>query len=97
MNATPNILVMTKEGCMPCRYVKRVLQDLQREIPGLSVEEVDFGSAEGMRMAIEHQILYPPAVFMDGELLLKGKIREAALKEAVRSRAEALGRKNEAA
>ena len=89
MEMATNIRVVTKEGCPPCRYVKRVLQDLQREIPGLSVEEVDFGSAEGMKLAVEHQVLYPPAVFMGGALLLKGKIHENALREAIHSRLEA--------
>ncbi len=84
-----NIRVVTKEGCLPCLYVKRVLHDLQQEIPGISVEEVDFGSAEGLRLAIEHQILYPPAVFMDGAMILKGKIREKDLKEIIHSRVEA--------
>ena len=84
-----DIRLVTKDGCLPCRYVKRVLQDLQRELPGLSVEEVDFGSTEGMKLAVEHQILYPPAVFMDGTLLLKGKIHEDTLREAVYSRLEA--------
>ena len=42
-----------------------------------------------MKLAVEHQILYPPAVFMDGTLLLKGKIHEDTLREAVYSRLEA--------
>ena len=70
---------------MPCKYVKRVLGDLQLEIPEITVEEVDFGSEEGMKLAVQNQILYPPAVFFEGRLLVKGKIRENDLKEAVRS------------
>ncbi len=80
------IQVVTKEGCLPCKYVKRVLGDLGLEIPDMSIEEIDFGSEEGIKLAVQNQILYPPAVFVEGRLLMKGKIRENELKEAVRSR-----------
>lgn len=78
------ILLVTKEGCLPCLRVKRILGDILVEIPELSVEEVDFTSEEGMGLAVEHQILYPPAIFIDGKLFGKGKIHEEELKEAIR-------------
>ncbi|MDV3244248.1 MAG: hypothetical protein LYZ66_03605 [Nitrososphaerales archaeon] len=78
------ILVLTKEGCLPCIRIKRIMNDLRGEIAGLDVEEVDFSSQEGMKLAIEHQILYPPAVLVNGQVF-KGKIPEDELKGAVRS------------
>lgn len=77
------ILVLTKEGCLPCIRIKRIMNDLRGEIAGLDVEEVDFSSQQGMKLAIEHQVLYPPAVFVNGQVF-KGKIREDELKGAVR-------------
>lgn len=85
-NMVVKIRVVTKEGCLPCKYVKRVLGELHLEIPEMTIEEVDFGSEEGMELAVQNQILYPPAVFLEGRLLMKGKIRENELKEAVRTR-----------
>ena len=82
------ILVLSKEGCLPCIRVHRIMNDLRAEIPGLNVEEVDFSSQEGMKLAIKHQVLYPPAVLVDGQVF-KGKIREDELKGAVHERVAA--------
>lgn len=81
------ILLVTKEGCLPCLRVKRILREIRSEIPGVFVEEVDFTSEQGMKLAFEYQILYPPAVFINGELFGKGKIYEEELKQAIRSSA----------
>jgi predicted thioredoxin/glutaredoxin len=43
-------------------------------MPDLIVEEMEFASPNGSRLAMEHGILYPPAVFIDGTIIAKGKI-----------------------
>jgi hypothetical protein len=43
-------------------------------MPNLTIEEVEFSSPTGTKLAIENGILYPPAVFMDQTLIAKGKI-----------------------
>jgi hypothetical protein len=43
-------------------------------MPDLTVEELEFTSPAGSKLAIENEILYPPAVFVDGTLIAKGKI-----------------------
>ncbi len=75
---------MSKEGCLPCLRIRRILGDLKSEIPGMEVREVDFASEEGVTLAVKNTILYPPAVFINGLLYAKGKIMEEPLKEAVR-------------
>ena len=70
----PNVVFVTSYGCTPCLRVKRILKELQAEMPSLSVEEVEFKSSSGWKLSIENGILYPPAVFLNGELLAKGKI-----------------------
>lgn len=65
---------MTSLGCTPCLRVKRVLTELQADMPNLTIEEVEFSSPTGTKLAIENGILYPPAVFMDQTLIAKGKI-----------------------
>lgn len=70
----PKVLFVTSFGCTPCLRVKRILRELQTEMTSITVEEVEFTSPAGSRLAIENGILYPPAVFLNGQLLAKGKI-----------------------
>lgn len=68
------VQVLTSLGCTPCLRVKRILRELQADMADLNVQEVDFSSSDGSRLAIENRVLYPPAVFIDGKLIGKGKI-----------------------
>jgi len=68
------VLLMTSLGCTPCIRVKRILTELKTEIPDLALEEMEFASPAGSKLAIENGILYPPAVFLNGKLIAKGKI-----------------------
>ncbi len=67
--------------------VKRIVNELKAELPAVVIREVDFTSEEGVALAVKSNILYPPAVLIDGRLFAKGKIPEESLKEAVRSAA----------
>lgn len=88
MSRSSGVAVLTKEGCLPCMRVKRILGELKEEIPGLEVAEVDFSSGEGLALAVRNNILYPPAVFINGVLIAKGRIPEGPLKESVRKAAK---------
>ena len=87
MSPLAEVVMVTKEGCLPCLRIKRILGELKAELPELGVREVDFTSEEGVALAVKNSILYPPAVFINGALLAKGKIMEEPLKEAVRKAA----------
>ena len=65
---------MTSLGCTPCTRMKRILNELKKEMSDLAIEEIEFGSPAGSKLAMENGILYPPAVFVDGTLIAKGKI-----------------------
>jgi len=54
--------------------MKRILNELKKEMSDLAIEEIEFGSPAGSKLAMENGILYPPAVFVDGTLIAKGKI-----------------------
>ncbi len=88
MNQPVEVCVVSKEGCLPCLRIKRIMGELKTEIPGMVLREVDFSSEEGMSLAVRNGILYPPAVFINGSLFAKGKIMEEPLKDAVRQAAE---------
>ena len=77
--------MVTSEGCKPCSRVKRVLSELQSEMPSLIVETVDLTSPDGTKLALENQILYPPAVFIEGKLFGKGKIDVDRMVESIRN------------
>jgi hypothetical protein len=66
--------------------VKRILKDLQIEMPDLNVHEIDFASPVGSRLAIENNVIYPPAIFLDDTLIAKGKIFAEQLVAAIQTR-----------
>ena len=70
----PHLLVLTSDGCTPCLRVKRILNEVRAEFPNISIEEIDYASNMGSKLAIENNIAFAPAVFLDGKLLAKGKI-----------------------
>ena len=78
------VLLVTSEGCKPCTRVKRVLSELQTKMPSLTVETVDLTSPQGTRLAMDNQILYSPAVFIEGKLFGKGKIDANEMVESLR-------------
>ncbi len=78
------VLVVTSEGCKPCSRVKRVLRELQYDMPDLTVKLVDLSSPDGSKLAMDNGILYPPAVFIEGKLFGKGKIDAEKMVEAIR-------------
>lgn len=53
-------------------------------MPSLVVEEIDFASQAGSKLAVENGVLYPPAVFLDGKLIGKGKIDTDAMTARIR-------------
>ncbi len=75
---------MTSEGCKPCSRVKRVLKELQSNMADLAVEEVDYYSSAGSKLAMENGITYPPAVFIEGRLFEKGKIHTDEMVSSIR-------------
>ena len=81
----PHLLLLTSLGCTPCLRVKRILNELQAEFPDVSIEEVEYTSNAGSKLAIENNIAYPPAVFLDGKLLAKGKIYAEQIVAAVQA------------
>lgn len=84
----PNVLFVTSYGCTPCLRVKRILTELQAEMPDLALEEVEYKSESGAKLAIENGIQYPPAVFVDGKLIAKGKIQADSLIRTIRKNNE---------
>lgn len=79
----PSVILVTQDGCNPCLRVKRLLAEISSDIGALNVVEVAFDSEEGIELAVRHKILFPPAVFVNGRLLAKGKVLEKELRGAL--------------
>jgi glutaredoxin len=82
------VQVLTSLGCAPCLRIKRILNDLRAELPVLTVEEVEYTSLNGSKLAIENGVLYPPAVFLNEHLIAKGKIDRDTLVAQIRHASE---------
>jgi hypothetical protein len=80
----PQIRFVTSLGCTPCLRIKRILGELRAVMPNLTVEEVEFTSPVGTKLAMENGILYPPAVFLNGVMIAKGKIDANAMVMEIR-------------
>lgn len=83
------VLLITQEGCNPCLRVKRILDEIRRGSEEFDLWEVRFDSPEGTELAVRHSILFPPAVFVDGRLVAKGRVREETLRNALETPAPA--------
>ena len=78
------VLLITSIGCTPCTRVKRILTELKNEIFDLVIEEMEFSSPAGSKIALENGILYPPAVFLNGILIAKGRIDAEKMTTSIR-------------
>jgi predicted thioredoxin/glutaredoxin len=59
------------------------LKELQAEMPNLTLEEIEYTSTTGAKLSMANSITYPPAVFLDGKLIAKGKVDANALIQAI--------------
>jgi len=82
------VRLLTSEGCTPCLRVKHIMRELQIEMPYLNVEEIDFASHAGSKLAIENNVTYPPAIFLDDKLIAKGKIFPEQIVAAIEAKKE---------
>lgn len=81
--AVPQVILVTQEGCNPCLRVKRLLDEIRPEVGPFETREVQLSSEEGVELAVRHNIPFPPAVFVNGRLVAKGKVLEKDLRSAL--------------
>lgn len=77
------VILVTQEGCNPCLRVKRLLDQIRGETGGVEFREVQLSSDEGTELAVRHNILFPPAVIVNGRLIAKGKVLDKDLRLAL--------------
>jgi len=80
-----NVRLLTQEHCGFCAQAKETLDRLVVEY-GLSVSTLDLGSPEGEALAVRGGLLFPPGIFLDGELFSYGRLSERKLRREIERR-----------
>jgi glutaredoxin len=80
------VTLIRPQGCMHCVAVKSVLEELKKDYPNLSVEDLDMETEEGMSLVQKHQILASPGILINGEYFASG----GATKDQLRKKFEEL-------
>ena len=80
-----NVLLLTQEHCGFCAQAKEILDRLAVEYE-LSVSTLDLGSPEGEALAVRGGLLFPPGIFLDGELFSYGRLSERKLRREIERR-----------
>jgi len=81
MARVARIQVVTAEGCPFCAAAVREVEHLARDRPGVTVDIIDAAAASDL--LARHHIAAVPAVVIDDELALVGRITAAKLAEAL--------------
>jgi hypothetical protein len=78
------LTLITEPRSEPCDKAKEALHYLSAEFE-FTVTEIDLGSAQGRRLALEHAILAAPGLLVDGVLFSYGEIDEERLRMTLAS------------
>ena len=79
---TVAVTLLTQEACGFCDDAKELLDRLAGEFP-IAVTELDLRSPDGERLAMTGGMMFPPAIFVDGEPFGYGRPSERKLRRAL--------------
>jgi glutaredoxin len=80
-----HVLVLTREQCHWCYEAKATLEQ-SATIYDLTIDTLDITTPEGEALAVQHGVLFPPGVFLDGALFSCGRLPERKLRKALEQR-----------
>ncbi len=78
--------LVTAPNCHFCRRAHEILERLVREGFLLTIEEHGWDDETGDRLIKRDGVLFPPALYVDGELWAYGRISERALRKRLERR-----------
>jgi len=78
MNAI-RIVILTQQDCGSCEAAKAIVERLARKYP-LSVSAILFDSSDGISLAEEGGVLFPPGIFINGKRFSYGGLSERRLR-----------------
>lgn len=79
------VLLLTQHGCTICKDTAELLIRLADEYP-LALVSLDLSLPEGQAQAERGGVLFPPAVFLDGEAVGYGRLSEKQLRREIERR-----------
>lgn len=77
--------LLTQTQCSFCDQAKEALDRLAEDFD-LQIHVVDVEDAEGQSLAEAAGLVFPPGVFIDGELFSYGRLSERKLRRHLRTR-----------
>lgn len=80
-----HILLLTQDNCHFCQMAKELLDRLALEYD-LSISTLDLNSADGLALAEQHGMLFPPGLFIEGEAFSYGRPSEGKLRRELQQR-----------
>lgn len=72
------ILILTQEHCAFCKQARDILERLSREY-SVDLSTLDMGSPEGLQLATQGGLLFPPGILIDGKPFSYGRLSERKL------------------
>lgn len=84
---TTLVTLVTQEECSSCDQAKDALHRLAEELD-LRVHVVGLDDTEGRSLAERGGLVFPPGVFIDGELFSYGRLSERKLRRHLRTRGD---------
>lgn len=83
-----DVLLLTQQQCAFCIQAKELLNRLAVEY-GFSYSTLDVASPEGESLALQHGVLFPPGIFLDGKPFSYGRPSERKLRRELDKRRSA--------
>ena len=77
-----SIVILTQPDCASCEAAKAIVERLTRKYP-LSVAVVALDSPEGVSVAENAGVLFPPGIFINGVLFSYGGLSERMLRTEI--------------
>lgn len=79
MSERTRVLLLTAPECRYCDDARRVLDRLAEEFE-LDIETRSIDDDAGRALALEHGILFPPGIFVDGAFVQYGRPSERKIR-----------------
>lgn len=78
-------LLVSAADCHLCEHAHRVLHVLEDSYP-IRVREIDWESEEGQAVVARDGVAFPPALYIDSELVGYGRLSERRLRRLLDAR-----------
>jgi glutaredoxin len=75
-----HVLLLTQEHCAFCTQARAILDRLSAEY-GFTLSTLDISTSAGEALAMQHGILFPPGIFLDGAPFSYGRLSERKLRK----------------